>query len=60
MRKNVNGQSTFEYIILLAAVIVVLLVFLSPGGPFKRTVEGTLNGSVDSIGTILGNTTFSR
>ncbi|HOW36074.1 MAG TPA: hypothetical protein PL155_06655 [Candidatus Omnitrophota bacterium] len=60
MHKNVKGQSTFEYIILLAAVIVLLLVFLSPAGPFKRTVEGTLNGSVDSIGIILQNTTFPR
>ena len=60
MCKDVKGQSTFEYIILMAAVIVTLLVYLGPRGVFKKNVEGTLNESVNSIGLILEDTTFPR
>ncbi len=42
-----RGQSTLEYIVLVTAIIVVLLIFLNPtSGKFTQY----LNGSLDSAG----------
>ena len=50
-RPKKKGQSTVEYIILVAAVIAALIVFLSPNGPFKSAFGNTLatgtNGMTD-------------
>ena len=51
-----RGQSVFEYIILLAAVIVVLIVFLSPTGPFRYSVENILSQTVDQFNNIVNST----
>ena len=40
--KKSKGQSTVEYIILVAGVIAALLIFLRPGGPFNQALNGTL------------------
>lgn len=49
-----KGQSTVEYIILVAAVLAAILVFV--GGPFRTAVENTLqtgtNGMVDQAGRL--------
>lgn len=47
-----KGQSTVEYIILVAAVIAVILVFVAaPGSPFRNAFNSTLtqgtNGMTD-------------
>ncbi len=47
--KNNKAQSAMEYIILLAAIIGVLIIFLNPTGSFKNTVERTLNTTVDQL-----------
>ena len=51
IKKRKKGQSTVEYIILVAAVIGALIVFLKPGGVFqvaynKALAKGT-NGMED-------------
>lgn len=53
-----RAQSTYEYILLVAAVIVVLIVFLSPQGPFRNAVEKTLNGTVDQINAMTNSLNF--
>jgi hypothetical protein len=50
-RKSKKGQSTVEYIILVAAILAALIVFLKPGGIFQRSVNDAFvsgtNGMVD-------------
>ncbi len=42
-----RGQSTLEYIVLVTAIIIVLLIFLNPStGKFSTY----LNGALDSAG----------
>ena len=52
-----NGQSTVEYLVLLAAVIVVCIVFLRRGGKMYVAVEDTLNGSFYLINRLEAETT---
>ncbi len=47
--RNTNGQSAIEYLLLLAAVITVLIVFLNPSGSFKGVVETTVNAPADIV-----------
>ena len=49
MGNTAKAQSTFEYILLVAGVVVVLIVFLSPNGLFRNTIERTLNQTVNQI-----------
>ena len=44
-----KAQTTFEYIILVAAVIFVLFIFLSRTGPFRNSVEKVMNKTVDQM-----------
>ena len=48
-----KGQSTFEYLAVFAAAVVVLLIFLNPNGPFRNKVEGLLNQSVDQMNSMV-------
>ena len=65
LRRNINskvehkkskGQSTVEYLILVAAVIAALLFFLKPGGLFQKAYNSTLitgtNGMEDMAGRL--------
>ena len=49
MGNTTKAQSTFEYILLVAGVVVVLIVCLSPNGLFRNTIERTLNQTVNQI-----------
>ena len=49
VKKRKRGQSTVEYIILVAAVIAALIVFLAPQGPFKRAYNKTLYQSTETM-----------
>ena len=50
MLKNKRGQSTIEYIILVTAVIVIILLFMMSGNsPFKRAMNETLNSITDEM-----------
>lgn len=56
MKKN-TGQSTVEYILLAAAVIAVLVVFLRPNGPFAGSYNNALSDSATSMETMTGRLT---
>ena len=47
--KKRKGQSTVEYIILVAGVLALLLVFLGPGGVFQKSYNKTLKFGTDSM-----------
>ena len=47
-RKN-KGQSTVEYIILVAAILAALIVFLSPGGVFQTAFDNTLSTGTNGM-----------
>ena len=50
-KRKKKGQSTVEYIILVAAVLAALIIFLRPGGVFQtafnQTVTTGTNGMTD-------------
>ncbi|MDP8266470.1 MAG: hypothetical protein P9M07_05930 [Candidatus Aceula meridiana] len=58
MDNKKRAQSGMEYIILLCAFIVVLIVFLSPGGVMHNSILGQVNKAVDQIGTMAEETNF--
>ncbi len=41
---RVTGSSTVEYVVFVAAIISVLVVFLGPSGIMSRSVGNTYNG----------------
>ncbi|MDP8213456.1 MAG: class III signal peptide-containing protein [Candidatus Zapsychrus exili] len=47
-----KGQSTVEYIILVAGVLAALIVFLRPGGPFNNALDSTLNSQLSEMNTM--------
>ena len=67
LRKNIinqtprkkKGQSTVEYIILVAAIIGALVIFLGPSGAFKNAFSNTLergtNGMVNMADRLSGS-----
>ena len=44
-----KGQSTVEYIILVAAVIAIIFVFLNTGGPFRTAYNATLTSGINGM-----------
>jgi hypothetical protein len=48
-KKKKKGQSTVEYIILVAAVIGLLIVFLGPDGVFQTAFNDTLSAGTDGM-----------
>ena len=50
-RKGVSrrGQSIIEYIILMAAVIAFLIIFMGPGGHFQDVFERTIQQQGDDM-----------
>ncbi len=59
-KKKKKGQSTVEYILLAAAVIAMLVLFLGPSGPFSETLESTLNQTVTDMGEMGNRLSGSR
>jgi len=49
-----KGQSTVEYIILVAAILAVILFFLRPGGPFAGAFNATLNEGTSGMQNMAG------
>ena len=51
LRKHKKGQSTVEYVVLVAAVIALLFIFLEPNGVFRNAFNSSLatgtNGMTD-------------
>lgn len=55
-----KGQSTVEYIVLAAAVIAVLLVFLRPGGVFVNAFNQTLSTGTNGMTNMADRLAGSR
>ena len=58
MKQKRKGQSTVEYIVLVAAVIAVLFVFLKPNGTFQNALNGSVTASANTMSKI-SNRLFS-
>ena len=48
-KRKRKGQSTVEYIILVAAIIAALILFLNQNGPFQKAYNETLNRGTDGM-----------
>ncbi len=48
-RKRCQGQSTVEYMILVAAVIVIGLLVAKEGGVFQRALNATVDTSLNAM-----------
>jgi uncharacterized protein (UPF0333 family) len=58
-RKN-KGQSTVEYIILVAAILAALIVFLKPGGVFQTAFNSALTTGTNGMENMAGRLSTSR
>lgn len=47
--KKKKGQSTVEYILLVAAVLGALIIFLRPGGLFQNAFNSTLQTGTNGM-----------
>jgi len=50
--KNQKGQNMIEYILIFVAVILVILLAISPQGFYTQSVNKTLELSVNTIGSM--------
>ena len=48
-KKAKKGQSTIEYLVLVAGVIAALILFLKPGGPFAVAFNKTLTTGTNGM-----------
>jgi len=61
VKKRKKGQSTVEYIILVAAVIGALIVFLSGDtSPFKKAFNATLTEGINGMQNMAHRLATSR
>ncbi len=62
MKNNrfLKAQSVIEYLLFISAVILVLLGFLAPNGPFHKSIEGVMNQSVNQIEDMGNNYNFDK
>jgi len=44
--RSKKGQNIIEYTLLIVSFIIIFLYFLGPYGPFKRMINGVLDGSI--------------
>lgn len=49
MTINSKGQNVVEYIIAVAAIVLILIAFLGPGSRIATTVNDSLNTSIDAF-----------
>ena len=59
-RHKKDGQSTVEYIILVAAVLAALIIFLKPGGIFNKAYCATLSTGTNGMTEMAGRLSTSR
>lgn len=48
-RRNPKGQSTVEYILVVAAVIAAILIFGSRNGIFQNALNATYDTNINSM-----------
>ena len=59
-KKKRKGQSTVEYIVLVAGVIAALILFLQPSGPFSRAYNNTLTQGTNGMEDMANRLTTSH
>ena len=52
MRRNRKGQSTLEYVIVLAVIITAMITFA--GGAFKQRLSNALDTATNSMEGVVG------
>lgn len=55
-----KGQSTVEYIILVAAILAALIIFLRPNGVFQNAFTQSLNTGTQGMTEIANSLKNSR
>ena len=58
--KKRRGQSTVEYIILVAAILAALIIFLAPGGPFAASFNRAINTGTQGMEDMANRLSTSR
>jgi uncharacterized protein (UPF0333 family) len=48
-QKKKKGQSTVEYILLVAAILAALIIFLRPGGVFQTSYNKALGNGTNGM-----------
>jgi CHASE2 domain-containing sensor protein len=59
-KRKQRGQSTVEYIILVAAILAALIVFLKDGGVFQTAYNQALNQGTDGMEDMANRLASSR
>jgi uncharacterized protein (UPF0333 family) len=59
-KRKKKGQSTVEYIILVAAVLAALIIFLRPGGVFQTAFNDTISTGTNGMQTMANRLATSR
>ncbi|HPB67439.1 MAG TPA: hypothetical protein PKU74_00865, partial [Candidatus Omnitrophota bacterium] len=54
MIHNHSGQHTIEFLLLFTIVVVVIFIFMSPGGEFRTGYERSLNAPVQGMVDVAG------
>jgi uncharacterized protein (UPF0333 family) len=49
---NNSGQHTIEFLLLFTIVVVVIFVFMAPGGEFRTEYERSLNAPVQGMADV--------
>lgn len=49
MNQWTKGQSIFEYLLVITAILTVIIFVLGPYGPFTNAVQKVLDGAVGQI-----------
>lgn len=55
-----KGQSTVEYIVLVAAIIAAIIVFLRPGGIFQKAYNAALVSGTNGMNEMADRLQSSR
>jgi uncharacterized protein (UPF0333 family) len=58
--KTKKGQSTVEYIILVAAILAALIIFLQPNGIFSSAVNETFTSGTNGMQDMANRLASSR
>jgi len=51
-RRTTKGQSMAEYMMVIAAILAIMFVFLRPGGMFGNSVNQSLQATIITMNTV--------
>lgn len=60
LHRKKKGQSTLEYIIMVTGVVVILIFFLGPTGPFQKAYNKTLEYGTNGMDDMANKLSTSR